>query len=91
MLRASCSAGAAWYLRVALARVRPQRGRPGELDIMSLPLEHQSRLSDTSVGVKCPPNSGDSKKFNGSRARERGQRGRRRTPRMERRASAVPM
>ncbi|KAH6929721.1 hypothetical protein HPB50_005205 [Hyalomma asiaticum] len=54
-----------------LARVRPQRGRPGELDIMSLPLEHQSRLSDTSVGVKCPPNSGDSKKFNGGPSRTR--------------------
>lgn len=38
---------------------------------MSLPLEHQSRLSDPSVGVKCPPNSGDSKKLNGSPSRTR--------------------
>ncbi|KAH6921294.1 hypothetical protein HPB50_027719 [Hyalomma asiaticum] len=38
---------------------------------MLLPLEHQSRLSDTSVGVKCPPNSGDSKKLNGSPSRTR--------------------
>ncbi|KAH6935792.1 hypothetical protein HPB50_010059 [Hyalomma asiaticum] len=38
---------------------------------MSLPLEHQSRLSDTSVGVKCPANSGDSKKLNGSPSRTR--------------------
>ncbi|KAH6947800.1 hypothetical protein HPB50_021440 [Hyalomma asiaticum] len=38
---------------------------------MSLPLEHQSRLSDTSVRVKCPPNSGDSKKLNGSPSRTR--------------------